>query len=626
MVRKNGELVEVSWPEALDGASAGLQAALDAAGPASIAVLGGARGSNEDAYVWARFAKGVLGTDNVDAQLGDGLPADVALGLPGATIADVDRARGVVLVAPDLREELPVLHLRVRRAAVELGVPVIELAPRATGLTRDVTAVLRHAPGEAGAMAEQFARALAGDGTASGSGSIEKAVSALDGRDGDLVVIVGRQSLAESPASVVQAAAALAALPNVKFLAALRRGNVRGALELGLTPGFLPGRVTLDAARDHFTREWGAVPAATGFDAAGIFEAAAAGSIRALVLLGAEPEQDFPDRIRLRAGLDAVPFVVSVGAFTADAASRADVFLPTSVWGEKGGSSTNLEGRVQRLARLITPEGTTMDDWRIAQELATRFDVDFGYETLEDVQDDIARVAPAFAGVDADLIRRARDGAVLPVADFPDEIVFQQVLGVTTGRSWEPIKPGVAADESHLSALGTGAVAASGTGSDPIKPGLAIGEAPEADEQSAEEAVETATEQLASRPDLHVWDRAIAPPVPTPADAYSLRLVVARTLYDTGRLVSSSPSLAALASSTALVVHPSDLGRIGVSAEGDDVRVTSPRGTVTLPVLADSATAPGTAFMAFAHEGPIGPSDVVDIAAAVTELRVETTR
>ena len=132
-------------------------------------MLGGARGTNEDAYVWARFAKGVLGTDNVDAQLGDGLPAEVVLGLPGATIADLDRARGDrARRAPTSSEELPVLHLRVRRAAVDLGVPVIEIAPRATGLTRDVTAVLRHAPGEAGAMAEQFARALAGDGTASG--------------------------------------------------------------------------------------------------------------------------------------------------------------------------------------------------------------------------------------------------------------------------------------------------------------------------------------------------------------------------------------------------------------------------------------------------------------------------
>ena len=86
-------------------------------------MLGGARGTNEDAYVWARFAKGVLGTDNVDAQLGDGLPAEVVLGLPRAVISDLDRARGIVLLGPDLNEELPVLHLRVRRAAVDLDVP-----------------------------------------------------------------------------------------------------------------------------------------------------------------------------------------------------------------------------------------------------------------------------------------------------------------------------------------------------------------------------------------------------------------------------------------------------------------------------------------------------------------------
>ena len=235
-------------------------------------------------------------------------------------------------------------------------------------------------------------------------------------------------------------------------------------------------------------------------------------------------------------------------------------------------------------------------------------------------------MAPSFAGVDAELVRRARDGAVLPIADFPDEIVFQEVLGLTTGRSWEPIKPGVAADESHLSSLGTGALAAGGSGSDPIKPGLTSGEGPEEDEAAAEEAVEAATEELAALPALHVWDRTAIAPVPTPPDAYSLRLVAARTLYDAGRLVSASPSLTALATGTALVVHPSDLSRIGVSAEGDDVRVTTPRGTVTLPVLADAATAPGTAFIAFAQGGDVGPNDIVDIAAAVTELRVETTR
>jgi anaerobic selenocysteine-containing dehydrogenase len=102
--------------------------------------------------------------------------------------------------------------------------------------------------------------------------------------------------------------------------------------------------------------------------------------------------------------------------------------------------------------------------------------------------------------------------------------------------------------------------------------------------------------------------------------------VAARTLYDAGRTVSSSPSLAALAGGPAVVVHPSDLQRIGVAAEGDPVRVTSARGTVEVPVRADTAVAPGTCFMPFAQDAETGPNDLVDVTAAVTELRVETVR
>ena len=241
--------VEVSWPEALDAAAAALQQALDIGGPGAIAVLGGARGTNEDAYVWARFAKGVLGTDNVDAQLGDGLPADVVLGLPARQIADLDRARGdrAARARPQGGAAGP--------ARCACAAPPSTSAcrssrsrPRPPGSRATSTAVLRHVPGDAGAIAEALCRALAGDGTASGDGQVERAVDALDGRDGDVVVVLGRPSLAESPAAMVQRRGrARRRCPNVKFLSALRRGNVHGALDLGLTPGFLPGRVTLDA-------------------------------------------------------------------------------------------------------------------------------------------------------------------------------------------------------------------------------------------------------------------------------------------------------------------------------------------------------------------------------------------
>jgi NADH-quinone oxidoreductase subunit G len=615
MVRKAGELVEVSWPEALDAAADALRRTRDAVGADAIAFLGGARGTNEDAYAWARFAKGVIGSDNTDAQLGDGLPADVVLGLPRATIAALDRARAIVLLGPDLKEELPVLYLRVRRAAVDLGVPVIEIAPRASGLTRHAAAVLRHAPGEAGSIARQLAGALAGDGTASGDGQIERAASAIDGREGDIVVVLGRQSLAEPPDAVVQAAAALAELPGVRFLSALRRANVHGALDLGLAPGYLPGRVALDDARDHYTEAWGAVPAARGLDAVGILEAARDGALETLVLLGAEPFTDFPDADLARDALANVRTVVAVGTFAADAAARADVFLPVSAWGEKAGSTTNIEGRVMRMARLVTPEGTTMTDWRVAAELALRFDVDFNFATVEEVQDEIARVAPAHAGVDATLLRRARDGAVLPIREFPDEIVLHSADGFAAGRSWEPIAPtaeeSVPGAELHGAAGGTDA--ADGT----------------EDADATVDAEVTAASDVPAAPDapaLYQWDRAVTAPPKVPTDAYSLRLVAARTLYDSGRTAASGAALSALAPGVALVVHPSDLGRLGVAAEGDTVRVTSARTTVTLPVRADTATAPGTAFMAMAQSGDVGPTDLITVTDPVTDLRIETTR
>src|SRR4029077_19947780 len=87
------------------------------------------------------------------------------------------------------------------------------------------------------------------------------------GRNGPVVVIVGRGNLAVTADSVVGAAAELAQVHEVSFLSALRRGNVHGALDAGLAPGFLPGRTTLDAGRDWFSDKWCAGPALRGPDA-----------------------------------------------------------------------------------------------------------------------------------------------------------------------------------------------------------------------------------------------------------------------------------------------------------------------------------------------------------------------
>ena len=612
LVKRTGALTEATWPQALDAAADALRAAVDAGGPEAVGVLGGARGTNEDAYAWARFAKGVLGTDNVDAQLDDGLPAEVVLGVRRAAIDDLDGAAAIVVIAPDLKDALPVLYLRVRQAALEQGVPLVDVAPRDNGLTHAASLVLRHLPGEVGSMGTAIAGAISGHPTHTEADALG---ALIEGREGPVVVILGRPSLAEPATGAVHAAAQLAAVPTVKFLPALHRGNVHGALDLGLTPGFLPGRVSLADGGAHVAAVWGAVPAAAGLDARGILTAAAEGRIRTLVLLGSDPLSDFPDRPLAERALAAVDQVIVVGAFTADAGEHATVVLPVTVWGEQDGTSTNLEGRVQRLSRKVTPGGAVMESWRVAGELALRFGTDFDLEQTAEVQDEIARVAPAFAGVDAAVIRRARDGVVLPLVDHAHEIVWGPApLGA--GVSWEPIPSG--ADAEPLPAAEPDA--------EPVAAAADDGEAAEGAEETIDADVAPATVgPPAPAVALHTWAGPADPAPVVPVDGYALRLVATRTLYGTDRAVLESPSLAQLAPLEAvLCVNRIDRDRIGVG-DGDRVRVTSAKGSVELAVQADPATPQGIAFLAANRQGP-GIGDLVDPTEAVTDLRVETLR
>ena len=239
-----------------------------------------------------------------------------------------------------------------------------------------------------------------------------------------------------------------------------------------------------------------------------------------------------------------------------------------------------------------------MDDWRIAAELAARFDAVFGFETVDDVQDEIARGRPVVRGCRRRAARAAR--ATARCSRSPTSPTR------SCSRACSASPPAlVGADQARCRGRRVAPVLARHRRGGGERHRLRSDQARTRQRRGAggrrsgrRGGGRSRRRELAARPELHVWDRPNTPPVPVPPDAYSLRLVAARTLYDAGRLVSSSPVTAALATGTALVVHPSDLSRIGVSAEGDDVRVTTPRGTVTLPVLADSATAPGTAFMA----------------------------
>jgi NADH-quinone oxidoreductase subunit G len=191
---------------------------------------------------------------------------------------------------------------------------------------------------------------------------------------GSVSVIVGRMNLAESAESTVLALAEiLHVAPQAKVLPVLRRGNVRGAITAGLTP------------------QQGAA------DTAEILELAAAGKIDTLVLLGADPLSDVPDADLARRGLAGARNIISIDTFMTPSTSQADVVLPAAAFGEKNGTTTNLEGRISNVAQKITPAGTSRPDWMIAAELANALGKDLGVNSVEEVTANLVKTVAQFA-------------------------------------------------------------------------------------------------------------------------------------------------------------------------------------------------------------------------------------
>ena len=374
LVRGEGGLAATTWNAAMATTAQLVREAIAGRGPDGIAVLGGARGTNEDAFAWARLAD-ALGVANRDAQMADGLPAEL-LSLPRATIDEAAAARTVVLLGPDLKEELPVLYLRLRHAAEERRTRILELGPTASGLTRYAWRSIRVESGAVGALRRALSDYEITDQLAAGP----------------VVIVAGRGNLAESSESAVSMlSAVLEACPGAKVLPALRRGNVVGALQLGLTPQN------------------------GGLDGAGILTAAAEGRIDVLVLLGADPLADCPDADLARRALAGARRVIAVDAFLTESCQQADVVLPAAMFGEKDGTTTNLEGRVTTVGRKVTVHGTARPDWMIAVELAERldhFELADELESVDAITDAIAATVPAYGGATRRGLTEARDGVL----------------------------------------------------------------------------------------------------------------------------------------------------------------------------------------------------------------------
>jgi NADH-quinone oxidoreductase subunit G len=373
MVRdaETGELEVASWAEALELAARGLAAARDAGG---VGVLTGGRLTYEDSFAYAKFARVVLGTNDIDfrarphsAEEADFLAAAVAghrVGSGGVSYDELEAAPAVLLVAFEPEDESPIVFLRLRKAVRAHGQRILAVSSWASsGLTKLSGTLVRSAPGT---EAEVLGALAAGDAQLAAAAELVRTPGA--------VIMVGER-LAGVPGGY-SAVLRLAESTGARIAWVPRRAGERGRSRLVPCPTVLPGGrpVSDAAARVDVAAAWGVeqLPAAPGRDTAGIIAAARSGALAGLLVAGVDPA-DLPDPQAALEALDAASFVVSLELSPSAVTQHADVVLPVAAVSEKGGTFFDWEGRERPFVPVL--DTASMSDHRVLDLIADELDI-----------------------------------------------------------------------------------------------------------------------------------------------------------------------------------------------------------------------------------------------------------
>ncbi|MEP6464067.1 MAG: NADH-quinone oxidoreductase subunit G [Frankiaceae bacterium] len=386
----DGYLVETSWTEALAKAAQGLA---DAARNGGVGVLPGGRLTVEDAYAYGKFARTVLGTNDIDfrarphsaEELGF-LAHAVAGRYTETTYADLEAAPAVLLAGFEPQEESPIVFLRLRKTARKKRLQLFALAPFVTpSVTKSFGRLIQAVPGAEAAILGD----LAGTSAKDHGDAAAAAAEAL--RSPGAVILVGER-LATVPGAL-SAAVALAAATGARLAWVPRRAGDRGAVDAGALPTLLPGGRPLadPGAREAVSAAWGAeVPAVPGRQLSEIVAAARDGSLGGLLVGGVDPD-DLPDPAAAYAALAAASFIVSLEIRRSAVTERADVVFPVAPPVEKSGSYLDWEGRPRIFEASLRNTGA-LDDGRVLHVLAATAGVDLGLPDVDAARAEISRL------------------------------------------------------------------------------------------------------------------------------------------------------------------------------------------------------------------------------------------
>ena len=367
LIRRDGELTEVSWDEALN-----IVAERFKGSKSKLLTLVSGRLSNEDLYNTRQLSDGLGGKKILYSNMGGGHLTTRSGIYPGSNFADMGPETAILVVACDLEEEAPIWWLRVKQAS-ERGAKLIVLNPRPTKLDKAADSVIRYQYGTAGASVLAMVNSLTPDNPEipeivsnfARSSELKSAASTFAEAENG-VVIFGSEGLGLSGSQALATACEKLVLttnhtgkPNNGIMGVWQRANDQGAWDIGFRP-------SPDIVKEMAEAE-------------------------ALYIVGADPAGDDPGLLT-----DAHSFLVVQDLYMTPTAKLADVVLPVQAWTERDGTYTSGERRIQRFYPAVPELKGTLPDFAVSGKIGNKLDIKIEYRLAVKVFDNISRDIPEY--------------------------------------------------------------------------------------------------------------------------------------------------------------------------------------------------------------------------------------